>query len=31
LRWSSGRLFSTVLMHSLWNGLTFMNLLLLGS
>ena len=30
LRWSSGRLFSTVLMHSLWNGLTFMNLLLLG-
>lgn len=31
LRWSSGRLFSTVLMHSLWNGLTFVNLLLLGS
>ena len=30
LRWSSGRLGSCVLMHSLWNGLTFANLVLLG-
>ena len=31
LRWSGGRLGSCVLMHGLWNGLTFSNLLLLGS
>ena len=31
LRWSSGRLSSCVLMHALWNGLTFSNLVLLGS
>ncbi len=31
LRWSTGRLFSSVAMHGLWNGLTFVNLLLLGS
>ena len=31
LRWSSGRLLSTVVMHGLWNGLTFVNLVLLGS
>jgi membrane protease YdiL (CAAX protease family) len=31
LRWSSGRLGPCVLMHALWNGLTFCNLLLLGS
>ena len=31
LRLSSGRLFPCVLMHSLWNGVTFANLLLLGS
>ena len=31
LRWSSGRLLSTVVMHGLWNGLTFFNLVLLGS
>ena len=30
LRWSSGRLGSCVLMHALWNGLTFANLVLLG-
>ena len=30
LRWSGGRLGSCVLMHALWNGLTFSNLLLLG-
>jgi membrane protease YdiL (CAAX protease family) len=30
LRWRSGRLASTVLMHALWNGLTFMNLLFLA-
>ncbi len=30
LRLSSGRLFPCVLMHSLWNGITFTNLLLLG-
>ena len=30
LRWSSGRLSSCVLMHALWNGLTFSNLLILG-
>ena len=31
LRWSTGRLLSTVVMHGLWNGLTFFNLVLLGS
>jgi membrane protease YdiL (CAAX protease family) len=31
LRYSSGRLMSCVVMHSLWNGFTFLNLLLLGS
>ncbi len=30
LRLTSGRLFPCVLMHSLWNGVTFSNLLLLG-
>jgi membrane protease YdiL (CAAX protease family) len=30
LRWRNGRLASTVLMHALWNGLTFMNLLFLA-
>jgi membrane protease YdiL (CAAX protease family) len=30
LRWRSGRLASPVLMHALWNGLTFMNLLFLA-
>ncbi|WP_371734144.1 lysostaphin resistance A-like protein [Synechococcus sp. CCY 9618] len=30
LRWRSGRLASAVLMHALWNGLTFMNLLFLA-
>ncbi len=30
LRLSSGRLFPCVLMHSLWNGVTFVNLLLLA-
>ncbi len=30
LRLSSGRLLPCVLMHSLWNGVTFINLLLLG-
>ena len=30
LRWRSGRLASSVLMHALWNGLTFMNLLVLA-
>ena len=30
LRWRSGRLGSAVLMHALWNGLTFMNLLFLA-
>ncbi len=30
LRLSSGRLFPCILMHSLWNGITFANLLLLG-
>ena len=30
LRLSSGRLLPCVLMHSLWNGVTFANLLLLG-
>ena len=30
LRLSSGRLFPSVLMHALWNGITFTNLLLLG-
>ena len=30
LRWSGGRLSSCVLMHALWNGLTFTNLVLLG-
>jgi membrane protease YdiL (CAAX protease family) len=31
LRLRSGRLAASVLMHALWNGLTFVNLLLLGS
>lgn len=31
LRLQSGRLGASVLMHGLWNGLTFLNLLLLGS
>ena len=30
LRLSSGRLFPCAIMHSLWNGITFVNLLLLG-
>ena len=30
LRWSTGRLGSCVLMHALWNGLTFTNLVVLG-
>jgi uncharacterized protein len=30
LRWRSGRLGASVLMHALWNGLTFLNLLLLS-
>jgi membrane protease YdiL (CAAX protease family) len=30
VRWRSGRLASAVLMHGLWNGLTFMNLLFLA-
>jgi membrane protease YdiL (CAAX protease family) len=30
LRWQSGRLLPCVLMHSLWNGLTFLNLVLLA-
>jgi membrane protease YdiL (CAAX protease family) len=30
VRWSSGRLSSCVLMHALWNGLTFANLVVLG-
>ncbi|MFM8259243.1 MAG: lysostaphin resistance A-like protein [Vulcanococcus sp.] len=30
LRWNGGRLSSCVLMHGLWNGLTFANLLILG-
>jgi hypothetical protein len=30
LRWRSGRLASPVLMHALWNGLTFLNLLVLA-
>jgi len=30
LRFSSGRLFPCVLMHSLWNGITFANLVLIG-
>jgi membrane protease YdiL (CAAX protease family) len=30
LRWQSGRLLPSVLMHALWNGLTFLNLLLLA-
>jgi membrane protease YdiL (CAAX protease family) len=30
LRWSSGRLLPCVLMHALWNGLTFLNLVLLA-
>ena len=29
VRLTSGRLFSSVIMHSLWNGLTFLNLFLL--
>ena len=31
LRWRSGSLGSCVLMHALWNGLTFSNLVILGS
>jgi len=31
LRLSSGRLSSCIWMHALWNGLTFSNLVLLGS
>jgi membrane protease YdiL (CAAX protease family) len=30
LRWNGGRLGSCVLLHALWNGLTFTNLVLLG-
>jgi membrane protease YdiL (CAAX protease family) len=30
LRWRSGRLGASVLMHALWNALTFLNLLLLA-
>jgi len=30
VRWSSGRLGSCVLMHGLWNALTFANLVVLG-
>lgn len=30
LRWRSGRLAASVLMHGLWNGLTFLNLLVLA-
>ena len=30
LRWRSGRLASCVLMHALWNSLTFLNLVVLG-
>jgi hypothetical protein len=30
LRWQSGRLLPCVLMHALWNGLTFLNLVLLA-
>ncbi|MEB3256517.1 MAG: CPBP family intramembrane glutamic endopeptidase [Synechococcaceae cyanobacterium] len=30
LRWSSGRLLPCVLMHAMWNGLTFLNLVLLA-
>ena len=30
LRLTSGRLFPCVLMHALWNGITFTNLLLIG-
>jgi membrane protease YdiL (CAAX protease family) len=30
LRWRSGRLASAVVMHALWNGLTFINLLFLA-
>ena len=30
LRWRTGRLAASVLMHSLWNGLTFLNLLVLA-
>jgi membrane protease YdiL (CAAX protease family) len=30
LRWRTGRLAASVLMHSLWNGLTFINLLVLA-
>ena len=31
LRWRTGRLAAPVLMHGLWNGLTFLNLLLLAN
>jgi membrane protease YdiL (CAAX protease family) len=30
LRWNGGKLGSCVLMHALWNGLTFANLVVLG-
>ena len=30
LRLSTGRLLPCVVMHSLWNGVTFLNLVLLG-
>jgi hypothetical protein len=30
LRWRTGRLACSALLHSLWNGLTFANLLLLA-
>jgi hypothetical protein len=30
LRWRSGRLAPSVLMHALWNGLTLLNLLVLA-
>jgi membrane protease YdiL (CAAX protease family) len=31
VRQRSGRLAASVIMHSLWNGFTFLNLILLGS
>ena len=31
LRWRSGRLGSSVLMHALWNSLTFLNLIVLAA
>jgi membrane protease YdiL (CAAX protease family) len=30
LRWRTGRLSGSIWMHGLWNGMTFMNLLLLA-